>query len=354
MGVNNILVIKLRYIGDVLLATPVLRALREHFPGARLTMAVNRGTEDIVKWNPDLNEVFVVDRGGPVAQARFLRWIRQCRFDCVIDLTDGDRSAMLSRLSGAPIRIGFNEEHCWRGLLYTSVVKVQASAVHRVERDLEAVRFLGIEPKPSPLVLQTSSGDEQEAARLFDEIGVQQPPGENDRPLVMIHPGARYWFKAWPPERFAELADRLTEALNCHVLIGGDGRDRDVAEKIRTFARTHPVSLAGRMTLLELAAILKRCALLVSNDNGPMHMAAAQGVPVVALFGPSNPSMWGPRGGKVEVLYKGLDCRQCFHPTCERGEANCMRQISVDEVYAAARRLANLKETLSGCATPYS
>ncbi|MDA2909705.1 putative lipopolysaccharide heptosyltransferase III [Nitrospiraceae bacterium AH_259_D15_M11_P09] len=345
---TNILVIKLRYIGDVLLATPALRALREHFPEARLTVAVNRGTEDILEWNPDINEVLVVDRGGPIAQTRFLRRIRQRRFDCVIDLTDGDRSAILSRLSGAPIRIGFNEEHRWRGLLYTSVVKLKASTVHRLERDLEAVGLLGIEPKSSPLVLQTSSGDEQEAARLLEEVRVQQSASENDRPLVMIHPGARYWFKAWPPERFAELTDRLTVALNCHVLIGGDAGDRDVAERIRTLARTCPVSLVGRTTLLQLAATLKRCALLVSNDNGPMHMAAARGIPVVALFGPSDPSVWGPRGEKVEVLYKGLDCRRCFHPTCEQGENNCMRRISVDEVFVAASRLLVPKDTDSG------
>ncbi len=347
---TNILIIMLRHVGDVLLATPVLRNLRDRFPNARITMAVNRGTEDILKWNPDVNEVLAVERERAIAQARLLRRIRQRRFDCVIDLTDGDRSAILSRLSGAPIRIGFNEERRWRGLLYTSVVRLKAGTVHRLERDLEAVRFLGIEPKASPLVLQTSSGDEQEAARLLEELGVQQSASENDRPLVMIHPGARYWFKAWPPERFAELTDRLNEVLNCRVLIGGDAGDRDVAERIRTLARACPVSLAGRTTLLQLAATLKRCALLVSNDNGPMHMAAAQGIPVVALFGPSDPSVWGPRGEKVEVLYKGLDCRRCFHPTCEQGENNCMRRISVDEVFAAASRLLVPKDTDSRCA----
>ena len=139
MSVNNILVIKLRYIGDILLATPVLHALREHFPEARLTMAVNRGTEDILKWNPDVNEVLVVDRGGPLVQAHFLRTIRRRRFDCVIDLTDGDRSAILTRLSGTPLRIGFNEERRWRGLLYSRVIQVRPSVVHRVGRDLPRV-----------------------------------------------------------------------------------------------------------------------------------------------------------------------------------------------------------------------
>src|ERR687890_11915 len=119
---NNILVIKLRYLGDVLLSTPVLTALRECFPTARLTMAVNRGTEDMVKWNPHLNEVFMVERGVIGKQLRSFHQIRQRRFDCVIDLTDGDRSATLARYSGAPVRIGFNDEHRWRGRLYTTIV----------------------------------------------------------------------------------------------------------------------------------------------------------------------------------------------------------------------------------------
>jgi heptosyltransferase-3 len=335
---QKILVIKLRYIGDVLLATPVLRALRERFPDAHLAVAVNRGTEDVLKWNPDLNEVLVVERSGLAAQFQFLQEIRQRGFDCVIDLTDGDRSAVLARCSGAPVRIGLNEEHRWRGLLYTTVVQARPDVRHRLDRDLETVRPLGIQPKAGPLILQTSPQDDEDAARLLEEMTGDRNPGGAKR-LVMLQPGARYWFKAWPAERFAELAGRLAEKYGCRVLIGGDARERDLAEAIRANARAAAVSLAGRLTLRQYAAVLKRCALFVGNDNGPMHMAAALGVPLVALFGPSNPAEWGPRGARTEVLYRGLDCRRCFHPTCTRGEESCMRQITVDEVFAAASKL---------------
>jgi heptosyltransferase III len=335
---TNILVIKLRYIGDVLLATPVLRALRERFPDAQLTMAVNRGTEDVLKWNPDLNEILVVERSGLAAQFTFLQAVRRKGFDCVIDLTDGDRSAVLARCSAAPVRIGLNEEHRWRGLLYTTVVQPGTEAMHRVEHDLEAVRPLGIQPKARPLVLRMSPQDDEAAARLLKEM-----TGGSAERLVMLQPGARYWFKAWPPERFAELAGRLAEQHGCQILIGGDAKERDLAESIRAKSRAPVVSLAGRLTLLQYAAVLKRCALFVGNDNGPMHMAAALGVPVVALFGPSNPAEWGPRGARTEVLYKGLDCRRCFHPTCTRGEESCMKQITVEEVFAAAGRLLGVR-----------
>jgi heptosyltransferase-3 len=335
--VKNILVIKLRYLGDVLLATPAFHVLHVAYPEARLTTLVNSGTEEILRWNPDLDGVLILERGGIAHQVTLYRELRRRRFDCVIDLTDSDRSAILARVSGAPIRIGFNEEHRWRGLLYTTVIKPPSSRLHRVERDLEALRPLGIEPKPGPLVLHTTPEDDADAAKLLGELC-----GDNrDRPYVMLQPGARYWFKAWPLERFAELTDRLARNRGCQVLIGGDTREQGLAERIRGLTRSSPVVLAGRTNLLQYTAILKRCALFVGNDNGPMHMAAALGIPVVALFGPSDPAEWGPRGTRSEVLYKGLDCRRCFHPTCDKGEFSCMKQISVDEAFAAVRRCLN-------------
>jgi len=335
---QNILVIKLRYLGDVLLATPVFRALRDRFPGARLTAAVNRGTEDMLKGNPDIDEILIVERAGLAGQFRFIRELRRRKFDCVVDLTDGDRSALLAFCSGAPVRIGLNEEHRWRGLLATTVVKPGVGAVHRIEHDLDTLRPLGIEPKAGRPALHISRDEEAEAARQLDDIAGESL-SSGAKPLVMFQPGARYWFKAWPAERFAVLADRLVDKHGCRVLIGGDPRERELAETIRAQAQSKPVVLAGRTTVRQYAAMLKRCALFVGNDNGPMHMAAALGVPVVALFGPSNPDEWGPRGGRVEVLYKGLDCRACFHPTCTRGEQSCMKQITVEEVLDRIERV---------------
>lgn len=112
-----------------------------------------------------------------------------------------------------------------------------------------------------------------------------------------------------------------------------------MVDTIRTGAKSSLSSLAGRATLLEFAAVLKRCAVFIGNDTGAMHIAAAVGTPVVGLFGPSNPMEWGPRGKNVKTIYKGVDCRACFHPTCQRGEQNCMKQISVEEVFRAVREM---------------
>lgn len=331
---RNILVIKLRYIGDVLLATPTLRAIKEVRPDVRVTMMVNHGTEDVLSGNPDIDEILVLDKGSLAAQWRFIVELRRRRFDTVIDLTDGDRSAFLSWISGAPVRIGFNDEHRRRGRCYTEVVQSVPGVRHRIDRDLAALKPLGIHASEKPPRLWLTGEDEAGADQLLNRLGISR-----DRPILIVQPGARYWFKAWPAERFAELADRLAGDYGFQVLIGGSREDTSLAQKIHEAATSRPVSIAGQTTLKQFAAIAKRAVLFVGNDSGAMHMAAAVGTPMVALFGPSNPAEWGPRCDRMKVLYKGLDCRACFHPTCERGELNCMKQLSVQEVYAASVQL---------------
>lgn len=337
MSFENILVIKLRHIGDVLLATPVLRTLQQAFPKARFTVLLNRGTETVLKHYPDLHEVLVAEKGSIAAQLRFLGELRRKRYDCVIDLTDGDRSALMSLATGAVTRIGFNAEHRWRGLLYTHVAKPSPEDTHRIDYDLATLRTLGLTPATSRPALYLSPDDETAAERVLDEV-----LGSDNKSarLILMQPGARYSLKVWPPERFAELADRLSQTMPCRILLGGDAKEREVAEGVRERTRCRPSVVAGRLSLPEFGALLKRCALFIGNDGGAMHMAAAVGIPVVALFGPTYPQRWGPRGAPTEILYKGLDCRACYHPVCIRKEdENCMRLITVDEVFERCMRL---------------
>ena len=340
----NILIIKLRHIGDVLLSTPVLRALREAYPDARLTMLVNRGTEEILAHNPDVNEVVCLEKGSWDAQWRFVQSLRRRAFDCVIDLTDGDRSAVISLATGAPMRVGFNAEHRWRGLLYSAVAAPRPTDQHRVEYDLCALRHLGLDPKPGTPVLYVSHAENVAVETWLRESGLTS--STNAPPLLWLQPGARYSLKVWPHERFVELADRLTDRFSCRVLLGGDQREREIAEQIARNMREPPKVVAGKLSLLQFAALVKRCALFVGNDGGAMHIAAAMGTPVVALFGPTYPRRWGPRGVPSQVIYKGLDCRACYHPTCLRGDDSCMQQITVDEVFETASLM--LERTLAG------
>ena len=333
MTPRNILAIKLRYLGDVLLATPTLHALKTAYPTARLSVLVNRGTDAVLRANPDVDEIIPLDRGSILQQTRFLWEIRRRRFDTVVDLTDGDRAAFLTRISGARVRIGFNAEERWTGRCYTSVVRPDAGG-HRIERDLSALVPLGAASRDRVPRLWLTPEDETKVEQLAEQLGLAR-----DRSWVVIQPGARYWFKAWPPERFAELADRLNDLFGCQILVGGSPEEEPLTRSVVERAKSPLLALAGRSDVRTLAALLKRSALFVGNDTGAMHIAAAVGTPVVGLFGPSNPAEWGPRGGPAEVIYKGLDCRICFHPTCRRGEENCMKLITVEEVMAACRRL---------------
>lgn len=329
---ENILVIKLRYIGDVLLTTPLLRILRINFPHARITVLVNSGTETILKNNPCVDHITVLPRGNVFEQMQFLWSIRSCRYDCVIDLSDGDRSAIITAISGAATTIGFNHESRWRGKAYSWSLDGQYGAMHMLEYHAQALIPLGIEPRVCALEWNVSDKENQAVEEILATHGL------SDKKWIMLHPAARYWFKAWPTERFAALGNALVRE-GFHVALIGSENELKVADEVMQSAEQNFVSLVGKTNLRGLAALMKRCSLFVGNDAGPMHLAAAVDCPVVSLFGPTDPAVWGPHGKSCHIIYKGLDCRECFHPGCFRGDDSCMKRITVDEVLEAATRL---------------
>ena len=289
---------------------------------------VNEGTEAPIIRNHLVHNVLTLPRAEWRKQWYFLSRLRKDSYDCVIDLTDGDRSAFISVVSGAPIRIGFNHERRWRGKCYTHCLEGAYGTMHMVEYHSKALEALGIYDPPENPQFFLSEKDEKETLELLDGLEL------SGSKWVMIHPAARYWFKAWPPDRFAALADELVKKGYKVVLIGNQ-KESEVEREVLKFSNSPIISLIGKTSLLQLGGLMKHCHLFVGNDAGPMHMAAAVGCPVVALFGPSDPAVWGPRGKKTTVLYKGVDCTGCFHPGCFRGEASCMKLITVDEVLQA-------------------
>jgi predicted lipopolysaccharide heptosyltransferase III len=313
----------------VLLASSILPSLHETFPQAQIVMLVNSGTQGILSHNPYLHEVLCVPHGNWWQQVRFLREIRARQFDWVLDFTDGDRSAIMSAATGASVRLGYNNEKRWRGHLYSSCVDSCYGTMHMVDYHGMALTKLGIGSKVSPPQVFTHQTEEEAADRLIQKLDLV------GKPWVMIHPAARYWFKAWSVQRFAALADAL-QKQGFRVVCVGASSDTKVYDEIQNTAHNQVISLMGQTSVLELAALMKRASLFIGNDGGPMHIAAGVGCNIVALFGPSDPSVWGPCGGNHKVIYKGLDCRECFYPGCSRGEQSCMNQISVQEVLDAA------------------
>jgi len=331
MTADRILVVKLRYLGDVLLLSPVVRALGEAYPRATITALVNAGTQAMLEGNPHVDRILTVSRSLST-QLSLVRALRGVRPDLAIDLTDGDRSALLTRLSGARRRLGFNDEGRWRGRLYTEVVRADSKRLHTVDYYLEPLRRLGIPIRSRTPELFLSESEETAAADWLRTSGVDE-----DQPFVVIHPGARFWFKQWPLDRVAALADRIQHAEHLPVIILGGPTEAGDLAVIRTAMRTPCRATEGRLPIRLVAAIIRRARLFIGNDNGPMHIATAVGTPVVALFGSSDPRVWGPWGDGHRVIYKQVPCSPCAHTGCDQGEQNCMRLISLDEVVAVVQ-----------------
>jgi predicted lipopolysaccharide heptosyltransferase III len=337
--VRQILVIKLRYIGDVLLCTPAIESLKKSFPEASITVMVNAGTEEILRRNPYLDHVVALPQNKEWrSQMDLIRGLRSKRFDLALDLTDGDRSAILGFLSGASYRVGFNSEHRWRGILYHQVIEADRQGMHAVDYHLEMVQAMGCKVDHQGPRLYPSDQDRLVVERALFEKGLPV-----NGPFIVMHPGSRWWFKSWPSERFINLAEQLHETLGYSVVMVGGSKDMRAAEEIVSACGSWVKTLAGQISVLQLAALVQRAALFVGNDAGPMHIAAAMGTPVVALFGPTDPRVWGPWGIGHEVIWKQMDCNPCWQSDCQRGELNCMRQITVDEVRHAVTKTLKKK-----------
>lgn len=339
LTIKDILVIKLRYVGDVLLATPCLQAIKENLPHAKVTVVVNKGTEAILQNHPCVDDLVAVDRRSFVQGCRAIMRLRKRRYDLVLDLTDGDRSAIMTWLVYARHRVGYNAEHRWRGRCYDRIVHGDPDAMHTVDYYLRAVKEIGLDLGPHAPTLFYSPDDEKYADELLVDHGI-----DREQELVMIHPGSRWAAKSWLAERFAAVADTIQVSRSTRVVFAGSEQERVRVKNIQAQMLTTSVSIVGQTTVLQLAAVMKRCVLFLGNDNGPMHMAAAVGLPVVALFGPTDPKVWGPWGEGHRVFFKDLDCRACFVPGCQLGSQSCMAKISVDEVMEAVSDCLKTKD----------
>ena len=333
--VKSILLFKLRYVGDVLMTTPAIRLLRQTYPEARITMAVNKGTEDVLRHNPHLNQILTIDRE-IVEKAPFytrlpyewglLKMLRKGDYDLSVDFDSGERAAYLALLGGIDVRIGFHYQKGLRRLIFNHQVSIKRS-LHTVERNLMLVeKTLGLIRKDDRLELYTGPEEDRRMALWLRRHRL------SGKDLVVIHPGARFWFKRWPAKKWASLMDILQGKLGLSVVITGGGREMEDVRAILSKMKTPAYSLAGQTTVLELAALIKQATLFIGNDSGPMHIAAAMGTPVIALFGPTEPALWKPWGKGHVVISKQVTCSPCKYTHCDMGMENCMEQISIEDV----------------------
>jgi heptosyltransferase-2 len=396
---RSILVVLPTWVGDFVMATPALRAIRERFSGAQITFLLEGNLLDLARGGPWMDEcVSWPDRGKRTILSReyraLVKNLRRRRFDCAVLLSNSFRSAMVTRLIGAARRVGYDRDG--RGWLLTDRI---AAPNHRgakngqVPRDLPSlattaavhmgtqvpgrpakfhpiplveyyaglVEALGCNRSGDALELFTTPDCETSIMRRLADLGIAtanrdihrrlevstlpQPLPEREggyaSPIVALSPGAKFGAsKCWAPQRFAEAADRLIQECAATVMVTCGPGEEPIAQAIAGAMKLRAHVLTDPLlTLGELKSLIRRCDLLIANDAGPRHIAKAFGVPVVTVFGPTHPYWTATNYRRERIVRVDIDCGPCQQPICPLGHHQCMEAVSVDMIIAAAREL---------------
>jgi heptosyltransferase-3 len=356
-NVKKILVIKLRHVGDVLLTAPVIKALKETFPGSSISVLVNSGSENVLEGNPLIDDLIVFDRNIKnlkplkryMKEISFFKKIKSKKFDMTVDLTSGDRAAIISLISGAQYRIA--RDPCGAGFwgkkhMYTHLAQKDVGK-HMILQNLGVVRQFNIDTKN----LSVDFFVPQEVEIQTKEVLRQKNIKNNDY-IVHVHPTSRWLFKCWKDEYMAEVINWLIDK-GFKVVVTSAPFDKELkkAKNILSLVSlritqnpSRLIDLCGKTSIKELAAISKASDLFIGVDSAPMHIAAAVGTPVVALFGPTDESLWGPFGSGHIVISKSLSCKPCTKGSCEGLQLReCMTAIKPDDVIEAIYKITGSK-----------
>ncbi len=342
---HKTLIIRLSSVGDVVLSSPLVRALHARYPDCRIDFLVKAEYADLVRFNPHVAHVLQFPGGGTLGDlVRLRRTVISSRYDLIIDIHDSIRSRFLSAGAGTVTRV--NKRKFARTLLVNFKLDVYdrcGGAPDVAARYLEALLPWGVPDDGGGPELFFPSEVNASVERL---LGAERLP--SGTMCIGVCPCARHGNKMWPAERFAESAGRLSERHGLPILLFGGGDEREMCGAIESIInRARPsarvLNLAGRLSLLETACAMDRCAVVLANDTGLMHIAEARGVPLVAVFGPTVREFgFFPRGARSAVVeLSGLACRPCTHiglPRCPLGHFRCMKEIPADRVIEGAER----------------
>ena len=378
--IRRILVRAPNWIGDAVLCLPALERLKSAYPQADMTVLAKPWVSPVFSHNPAIKRIIEYDTSvrhrGIYGKWRLVQVIRGYGFDMAVLFQNAFEAALIAFLSRIPVRIGYNRDG--RRLLLTYPVELTSD----IKRAHHVAYYLNIidriqKPEYRTQNKNISQLDKENRPKLYLtekekdwSKGFLNDKGIDSGIIIGIAPGASYGpAKRWMAERFRGVAQRLIEAYGARLILFGEKFDRDICGEVlnslddkkpskginvHTFPLSSPllgtdlksvptggqgenvwVNLAGEISLRESIAILSRCNLFITNDSGPMHIAAALGVPTVAIFGSTDPSLTGPIGDTVKVLKKDISCSPCFERECKKGHYDCMNMITVDDVYEA-------------------
>jgi heptosyltransferase-2 len=320
------------WIGDAILARPALDSLAAHFPGADIAVAAGGWVRDLFGTEEGGPRVLTINGGKTRSELRTAAEVLRAEaFDLGLLFTNSFGSALQFRRAGIPERWGFRRDG--RGLLLTRGVKPpdpQAEPRHQIYYYLDLLRKLGLPTIEPELRFSLSPAEKLAAKARLRELGA-----DDGRPLVILNPGAAYGpAKRWPAERYAALAGLLVRGRNARILLTGSADESALTAEIAASLDEPPIDLAGRTTLRGLLALIGEAALFVTNDTGPMHMANALRIPVVAVFGPTEPRATAPFHAPAAVLKKDAPCGPCLYRSCPF-DHRCMTAITAEEAYRA-------------------
>ena len=344
----NILIIKLSAIGDVVHSLPFLEVMRRKFPHSHIDWLVEEAASQIIEGHPAIRRVIVSRRKSWIKRVRkgtaglksvigeladFSRDVRAQEYDLIVDLQGLLKSGVLVGLSKGKRKIGMSGAREGGALfLNESPVRVDYNQ-HAIDRSLKVAEYLGGSLPEWSGSVPVFDSDKKRIDLLLKDVGFEK------RPLFIINPIARWKTKLWLPERFAGLADRLKQDMDCEIVFTGSKEDRRIIEEISNSMKERPLNLAGRTNLKELAHLYGRSEILITTDTGPMHIAAAMGCPVVALFGPTAPWRTGPYGKGHKIIRADVRCSPCFRKRC--GHMACMNEITTEMVFEGVKGMVN-------------
>ena len=331
-NIRRIMIRSTNWIGDAVMTTPAMRVVREKFPKAEIVVVANPLVAQLFEFHPWCDRVLVYDKKGRHKGLRglldFAAELRNERFDLAILFQNAIEAAVLAVFARIPKRAGYRTDG--RGFLLTHGVAVGEAErrLHHTDYYLLILARLGLRGENLGLHLE-STVEELERAR--------QTLGEGC--WIAINPGAAYGSaKRWIPSRFAEVADRLAEKYQARILLTGGPGEVEIGRDIAAAAGCSPLNLIGQTSVREMMALLAGCRLMVTNDSGPMHVAAAYGVPLVAVFGPTDHTTTSPLTDNFRIVRKEVDCAPCLLRQCPT-DHRCMEAITVDDVLSAVERV---------------
>ncbi len=313
--INRILVITLSNVGDIILTTPVISALVKEFPDARMDVMVGPQGKEIFEKDPVIFKVIIYDKHMPMAEkARLQMKLRKLRYDIVVDI----RNTVFPLLIGPKYRTA-------------TIQKFPHHIIHSKKKHLYRLKSLGIDNLEEASYIHVAEEDEEYVGRLLREQGIPDP-------IAVISPGAKSHIKRWSPEGFAEVADRLMTECKASVVFVGAKEDERIVSDIIAKMKNKPYNLVDRTNIRQLASLIKRSKVLITNDSAPLHLGNAVGAKVVAIFGPTDPRKYGPTGEFDVVISRKLSCAPCERAECDHNY-ECMRSIPPDTVFDAARMI---------------